>query len=45
MIVTHNRNTGEWLAMFDDVLLAQSAVDRCPMTLRNGGPESFWADA
>jgi len=28
MIVTSNRDTSEWLAMFDDVLLAQSAVDR-----------------
>jgi len=28
MIVTSNRDTGEWLAMFDDVMLAQSAVDR-----------------
>jgi DNA replication protein DnaC len=28
MIVTSNRDTGEWIAMFDDVLLAQSAVDR-----------------
>lgn len=28
MIVTSNRDTAEWLAMFDDVLLAQSAVDR-----------------
>ncbi len=28
MVVTSNRDTGEWLAMFDDVLLAQSAVDR-----------------
>ncbi len=27
-IVTSNRDTAEWLAMFDDVLLAQSAVDR-----------------
>jgi DNA replication protein DnaC len=27
-IVTSNRDTSEWLAMFDDVLLAQSAVDR-----------------
>jgi DNA replication protein DnaC len=27
MIVT-NRDTAEWLAMFDDMLLAQSAVDR-----------------
>ena len=27
MIVTSNRDTAEWLAMFDDVLLAQSAVD------------------
>lgn len=25
MIVTSNRDTAEWLAMFDDVLLAQSA--------------------
>ena len=28
MIVTSNRDTAEWLQMFDDVLLAQSAVDR-----------------
>ena len=28
MIVTSNRDTAEWLAMFDDVLLAQSSVDR-----------------
>jgi DNA replication protein DnaC len=28
MIITSNRDTAEWLAMFDDVLLAQSAVDR-----------------
>jgi len=28
MIITSNRDTSEWLAMFDDVLLAQSAVDR-----------------
>ena len=28
MIVTSNRDTAEWLPMFDDVLLAQSAVDR-----------------
>jgi DNA replication protein DnaC len=28
MIVTSNRDTAEWLAMFDDTLLAQSAVDR-----------------
>jgi DNA replication protein DnaC len=28
MVVTSNRDTSEWLAMFDDVLLAQSAVDR-----------------
>ena len=28
MIVTSNRDTAEWLAMFDDVMLAQSAVDR-----------------
>lgn len=27
-IITSNRDTSEWLAMFDDVLLAQSAVDR-----------------
>jgi DNA replication protein DnaC len=27
-IVTSNRDTAEWIAMFDDVLLAQSAVDR-----------------
>lgn len=28
MIVTSNRDTGEWLAMFDDTLRAQSAIDR-----------------
>jgi len=28
MIVTSNRDTAEWLPMFDDMLLAQSAVDR-----------------
>jgi DNA replication protein DnaC len=28
VIITSNRDTSEWLAMFDDVLLAQSAVDR-----------------
>lgn len=28
MIVTSNRDTAEWIAMFDDTLLAQSAVDR-----------------
>jgi DNA replication protein DnaC len=28
MIITSNRDTSEWLAMFDEVLLAQSAVDR-----------------
>lgn len=28
MIITSNRDTAEWIAMFDDVLLAQSAVDR-----------------
>lgn len=27
-IVTSNRDTQEWLGMFDDVLQAQSAVDR-----------------
>jgi hypothetical protein len=27
-IVTSNRDTSEWLAMFDDVLQAQSAIDR-----------------
>jgi DNA replication protein DnaC len=27
-IITSNRDTSEWLAMFDDVLRAQSAVDR-----------------
>ena len=26
--ITSNRDTAEWLPMFDDVLLAQSAVDR-----------------
>jgi DNA replication protein DnaC len=28
MIISSNRDTAEWLGMFDDVLLAQSAVDR-----------------
>jgi DNA replication protein DnaC len=28
MVITSNRDTSEWIAMFDDVLLAQSAVDR-----------------
>jgi DNA replication protein DnaC len=28
MIVSSNRDTAEWLSMFDDVMLAQSAVDR-----------------
>jgi DNA replication protein DnaC len=28
MIITSNRDTAEWLGMFDDVLSAQSAVDR-----------------
>ena len=28
MIISSNRDTSEWLAMFDAVLLAQSAVDR-----------------
>lgn len=28
MIVTSNRDTSEWLAMFDDTLRAQSAIDR-----------------
>jgi DNA replication protein DnaC len=27
-IVTSNRDTAEWIATFDDALLAQSAVDR-----------------
>lgn len=27
-IITSNRDTAEWLAMFDDTLLTQSAVDR-----------------
>ena len=27
-IITSNRDTAEWIAMFDDMLLAQSAVDR-----------------
>jgi len=27
-IVTSNRDTSEWIATFDDTLLAQSAVDR-----------------
>jgi DNA replication protein DnaC len=28
MVVTSNRDTAEWISMFDDMLLAQSAVDR-----------------
>ena len=28
MVLTSNRDTAEWLRMFDDVLLAQSAIDR-----------------
>jgi len=28
MIITSNRDTAEWLSVFDDLLLAQSAVDR-----------------
>jgi DNA replication protein DnaC len=28
MIVTSNRDTAEWLSMFDELLLAQSAIDR-----------------
>ncbi len=28
MIITSNRDTSEWLSMFDDTLLAQSAIDR-----------------
>ncbi len=28
MIITSNRDTEEWISMFDDVLLAQSAIDR-----------------
>jgi DNA replication protein DnaC len=28
MVVTSNRDTAEWIRMFDDVLLAQSAIDR-----------------
>jgi DNA replication protein DnaC len=27
-VVTSNRDTAEWIAVFDDALLAQSAVDR-----------------
>lgn len=27
-VVTSNRDTAEWIATFDDALLAQSAVDR-----------------
>ena len=27
-VVTSNRDSSEWIAAFDDVLLAQSAVDR-----------------
>jgi hypothetical protein len=32
MVLTSNRDTWEWLAMFDDVLLAQSAVGRVKNT-------------
>jgi DNA replication protein DnaC len=32
MIITSNRDTVEWIAMFDDVLLTQSAVDRVKNT-------------
>jgi len=28
IIITSNRDTAEWISMFDDVLLAQSAIDR-----------------
>ncbi len=28
VVLTSNRDTAEWLRMFDDVLLAQSAIDR-----------------
>ena len=28
MIITSNRDTSEWVSMFDDVLRAQSAIDR-----------------
>ena len=28
VILTSNRDTAEWLRMFDDILLAQSAIDR-----------------
>lgn len=28
MIITSNRDTAEWISMFDDVLQAQSAIDR-----------------
>jgi DNA replication protein DnaC len=28
MVVTSNRDTSEWLTMFDDILRAQSAIDR-----------------
>jgi DNA replication protein DnaC len=28
MVITSNRDMAEWISMFDDVLLAQSAVDR-----------------
>jgi len=28
MVITSNRDTAEWISMFDDMLLAQSAVDR-----------------
>lgn len=27
-IVTSNRDTADWLAVFDDTMLAQSAIDR-----------------
>jgi hypothetical protein len=31
-IITSNRDTADWLALFDDPLLGQSAVDRLPCT-------------
>ena len=33
-IITSHRDTAEWIAMFDDVLPAQSAVDRFKRSLR-----------
>ena len=37
-IITSNRDTADWLALFDDALLAQSAVDRLWLTTRIAVP-------